>query len=357
VLSVHGGLRIAILIASSLGSQAGFARAPAQPTPTSAAAATATAADNALCTAIEPFYWEIGDKTQRLVSGSVGVQTDGNPIVASTELDVASAAKWVYGTYIVEIRGGATELTANDIQFLTFLSGYTNMGNAATVNCPSTDSPDTVNTCLLRLNPANGLPYDYQNPATIGAFDYDSGHIENHASLYGGLGTVVYNSLGSVISAQLGPGVSLAYTEPLLAGGIHTDATQYGLVLRHILSGSLAMLAALGQHAVCTLPSTTCAAIYSPIPEAWHYSIAHWVEDDPNTNGDGAFSSPGALGFYPWIEAGKKYYGLISRANNSSANEGYYSAECGRLIRAAWDTGVQQTGTLPNKPPSTKTAP
>lgn len=341
--------RIAAVTALSLGSAAGIAAAASAPTPTSAAAATATASDNALCVAIEPFYWEIGNKTQRLISGSLGVQANGNPVVASTELDVASAAKWIYGTYIVEIRGGAAELTSNDVEFLTFLSGYTNMGNAATVNCPASDSPDDVNSCLLRLNPANGLPYDYQNPSTIGAFDYDSGHIENHASLYGGLGMVVYNSLGSVISAQLGPGVALAYTEPLLAGGIHTDATQYGLVLRHILSGSLSMLGALGTNAVCTLPSTTCNAAYSPIPEAWHYSIAHWVEDDPKTNGDGAFSSPGALGFYPWIEAGKKYYGLISRANNSSANEGYYSAQCGRLIRAAWDSGKEQTGSIPTK--------
>lgn len=319
----------------------------AAPTPNSAAAAAATAADNPLCVAIEPYYWEIGSRLEKLTSGSVGTNPDGSQVSATTILNVASAAKFVYGTYIVQVRGGAANLTPEDIEFLTFVSGYSNMGNATTVNCPSSDSPDTVNTCLLRLNPANGLPYDYQDPNTIGVFDYDSGHIENHASLYGGLGDVVFNSLGSIIDAQLGPGISFEYTEPLLAGGIRTDAKQYGAMLRHILSGSLDMLGALGTNQVCTLPSDTCDAAYSPIPEAWHYSITHWVENDPNTNGDGAFSSPGALGFYPWIEAKKKYYGMISRANAGSANEGYYSAECGRLIRAAWDTGVQQTGPLP----------
>ncbi len=317
------------------------------PTANSAAAASATAENNPLCVAIEPYYWEIGNKLERLISGSVGTSPDGSQIAVSTELNVASAAKFVYGTYIVQVRGGSANLTDNDIEFLTFLSGYTNMGNATTVNCPASDSPDTVNTCLQQLNPSNGLPYDYQNPSTAGVFDYDSGHIENHASLYGGLGDIVYRSLGSVISAQLGAGVDFEYTEPLLGGGIRTTAKQYGAMLRHVLSGSLYMLEALGTNQVCTLPSSTCSAVYSPIPEAWHYSIAHWVENDPNTNGDGAFSSPGALGFYPWIEAKKKYYGMISRANNTSANEGYYSAECGRLIRAAWDTGVQQTGTVP----------
>jgi hypothetical protein len=268
-------------------------------------------------------------------------------VLATTKLDIASAAKWIYGAYIVQLRGSAANLTSSDIQFLTFLSGYTNMGNALSVNCPSSNSPDTIDTCLLQPNPANGLPYDYQDPQTVGAFDYDSGHIENHASLFGGLGDIPVASLGQTVSALLGPGVAMTYTTPVLAGGIHTSAAQYTLVLRHILNGSLSMLQALGTNPVCTLPSAACDAVYSPIPEAWHYSIAHWVEDDPASNGDGAFSSPGAFGFYPWIEAGKKYYGLISRNNKSSVNEGYYSAQCGRLIRAAWDTGVQQTGSIP----------
>jgi hypothetical protein len=73
------------------------------------------------------------------------------------------------------------------------------------------------------------------------------------------------------------------------------------------------------------------------------------VEDDPTTNGDGAFSSPGAFGFYPWIEASKNYYGVISRqaGSGNGEQEGYASAQCGRLIRHAWDPGAQQTGAIP----------
>ena len=37
------------------------------------------------------------------------------------------------------------------------------------------------------------------------------------------------------------------------------------------------------------------------------------MEDDPAVHGDGAFSSPGAFGFYPWIDSSKSYYGIISR--------------------------------------------
>jgi hypothetical protein len=32
--------------------------------------------------------------------------------------------------------------------------------------------------------------------------------------------------------------------------------------------------------------------------------------------GDGAFSSPGAYGFYPWISTDKHYYGIISTKGN-----------------------------------------
>lgn len=217
--------------------------------------------------------------------------------------------------------------------------------------CPSTDSPDTVNICLALPNPANGLPYSYQDPNTVGKFDYDSGHLENHASQYGGLGDVPLGSLGSTVGSMLGTNISFVYTEPLLAGGIYANSNEYTPVLRNIISGSLAMHDALGTNPVCTLPSSAgCDAVKSPIPEAWHYSMAHWVEDDPTSNGDGAFSSPGAFGFYPWIEASKTYYGVISREDQQlGAGAAYNSVQCGRLIRRAWDTGIEQTGTIPAK--------
>ncbi len=57
--------------------------------------------------------------------------------------------------------------------------------------------------------------------------------------------------------------------------------------------------------------------------------------------GDGAFSSAGAFGFYPWIDSGKTYYGVVAR-QVFAQNAGYDSARCGRLIRKAWITGAVQ---------------
>ena len=68
------------------------------------------------------------------------------------------------------------------------------------------------------------------------------------------------------------------------------------------------------------------------------------VEDDP-ANGDGAFSSPGAFGFYPWISKDKAYYGVLAREahagwlSRSVQEKPYYqSAVCGRALRQAWSS-------------------
>ena len=89
-----------------------------------------------------------------------------------------------------------------------------------------------------------------------------------------------------------------------------------------------------------SIGATCPTAVFTPSPrgEQWHYSVGHWVEDDP-TVGDGAFSSPGAFGFYPWIDAGKTWYGVLATLNVGGAID---SVRCGRLIRKAWLTGTTQ---------------
>ena len=244
-------------------------------------------------------------------------------MVATTKFSIASASKWIYGAYVVQMRGSASALTAQDIPFMNFTSGYTNMTtNLTTSDCPAPASgANTVNVCLAQINTSNGQAFTYQDPTTVGKFDYNSGHLENHASQLGGLGDVPVSMLGSEVAGLLDPHVTFLYTEPLIAGGIYTSSSDYTQVLRDILSGNLFIHDALGANPVCTQPkATNCNAAFSPIPEAWHYSIAHWVEDDPATNGDGAFSSPGAFGFYPWIEASKVYYGVISREASSAGS-------------------------------------
>ncbi|MBC7919277.1 MAG: hypothetical protein H7Y28_15855 [Rhodoferax sp.] len=289
-----------------------------------AQAATTTAQSSAnACAPIRPFYWEIGDVGAAKVFGSVSGAGD-TPIAASTAMPIASATKWLYASYIAEVRGGV--LTASDIQFLNFRSGYTNFSICL--------QGQTVDSCLTAGN--NGL----QTPANVGKFFYDGGHMQKHASL-SGLGALNNAGLAAELRARLGTDVNLAFSQPQPAGGGYSTAADYARVLRKMLSGQLRMGALLGSNPVCTNPLTCPQAIGTPIAatESWHYSVGHWVESDPVV-GDGAFSSAGAFGFYPWIDASKTWYGVLAR--QGGAGSGANSVACGRLVRKAWVTGIAQ---------------
>ena len=291
-------------------------------------AATTTAANNSNCVAVKPFYWEIGDKAGMMASGSVNATGSLLTYTASTVVNIASASKWLYGAYVVE-RRGAAGLSGSDIKFLNFRSGYTSF-----TSCSATQ---TVGTCVAAST--NGV----YTAATDGKFLYDGGHMQVHASLMG-LDALDNTTLATEIESQLGSDVDISYSQPQLAGGVRTNADNYARYLRKLLNGQLRMGAALGSSPVCTNP-LTCngTALGTPIPtnESWQYSVGHWVESDPAV-GDGSFSSAGAFGFYPWVDAGKRYYGVVARQDFLNAAAGVASAYCGRLIRKAWVTGKAQ---------------
>ena len=290
--------------------------APA-PAPTIAqrtAAAASAASLDADCVAVQPFYWSVGDASGKQGDGSVGAA----PPTATTIMSIASASKLVYGAYVAEQRAGV--LTDGDVKFLTFTSGYTDF--------TSCQPSDTVATC--EAAGANGT---YES-ANDGKFYYGGGHMEKHA-FDNGLAGADDAALAGAVNTALG--TSFAYSQPQPAGGIYTNADTYGTFLQRIVAGQLRIGALLGTHPVCTNPHTCASAVYTPIPaESDHYSIGHWVEDDPAA-GDGAFSSPGAFGFYPWVDSGRTWWGIVARmARNSDEQEGVASMKCGRRIRAAW---------------------
>lgn len=295
---------------------------PADQARIDAATATAQSSVNA-CASIRPFYWEIGDHSSAIASGSVSSAASATVYTQSSLMSIASASKWLYATYVVEKRGGA--LTADDYHYLNFESGYTNF-----VSC---DQGQTVAEC-----DAMGTNGEY-TAANDGEFFYNGGHMERHATLFG-LAAMDNAALATELKSQLGSSGTLIYTQPQLAGGVFTSSAVYADVLRKMLDGRLRMGAALGTHPVCTNPRSCPTAVSAPIPasESWHYSIGHWVEDDPKV-GDGAFSSAGLFGFYPWIDSSKTYYGIVARVVMGGALD---SVDCGRIIRKAWLTGTAQ---------------
>lgn len=299
------------------------------------AAASETARTAAACVAAQPFYWEVGNAQRQLAGGSAGSKAPD----AHTKMALASASKWVYGAYVAEQRRG--QLKASDIDFLSFRSGYTRFRICL--------RGQTVGECQSSLLNGRGRIDD----ATKGLFDYSGGHMQQHAVLMG-LGNMDKDALASAIQQGLhavGADWSIAYSQPQLAGGGVSTAADYAQFLRAMLKGDLKMGALLGASAVCANPQTCPKeAVKTPIPlsETWHYAVGHWVEDDPKV-GDGAFSSPGAFGFYPWIDASKTFYGIVAREDRSGLRSddpdqkpAVQSVDCGRLIRVAWISGQVQ---------------
>jgi hypothetical protein len=284
-----------------------------------AAAATAQSSTNA-CAAVRPFYWEIGTRDGPLRGGSVG----GNRFTAATVMPYASASKWLYSAYAVQRARGV--LTHTDVQMLTLRSGYSSFSGC--------QPGQTVDACLA--SSGNGR----YSAGTEGRFSYGGGHFQKHASL-NGLGAKTGAGLAVALKSQLGSELAIGFSRAQPAGGAYGTPRAYAGFLRKMLGGELRLGAMLGTRSVCANPKA-CAggeALSSPLAadDRWRYSLGHWVESDPET-GDGAFSSAGAFGFYPWIDASRSSYGIVARVAPGGAWRA--SAQCGRLIRQAWATGV-----------------
>lgn len=281
-------------------------------------AADEAANNSETCSSIQPFYWEIGNKDGVLASGSTGDKS----ISASTRMSIASASKWIFGAYVAEKRRGV--LSDYDMKFMTMRSGYTNFKV-----CPSTASA-TIQSCLE--SGSNGV----LNREAENKFDYGGGHFERWA-FENGLALMNRSQLDAEYESVLGP-TEFTFNSPQPAGGLEGSASNYAAFLRRILKRELQISGLLGYKPVCTEPTRCSDALGSPFsPEDVHYSVGHWVEDDAQTSGDRSFSSPGAFGFYPWIDATKKYYGIVARSN--LANGAKASVDCGRLIRRAFLSG------------------
>jgi hypothetical protein len=280
-----------------------------------------TATLNAQCQAISPFYFEIGDKTGAIAGASIG----GSTYTANTQMNIASGSKWLFGAYVAEVRAGV--FTAADVQATHMQSGYVSMGSVCGANM-------TVSSCFTFSS------NDTYTPASLGRFHYDSGHFQKWGVDDNDMASMTGPQVASAYQAVLGSDIPVTFNSPLLAGGAIISADGYAIFLRKILKSQLRIASLLGDQSTCTLPSACATAEYSPIPEAWKYSAGHWIEDDPTT-GDGTFSSPGAFGFYPWIDTTKTYYGVLAR-EDTGGGAAFPSVECGRNIRKAFMTGVTQ---------------
>lgn len=297
------------------------------------------------------FYWEIGDANGNARSGNGPAGTARTKVTADQAGYIASAGKWLYGAYVLEKTGGSLDATY-DAPYLNFTSGH---------HALKTCIGKTVGDCGAdRNNP--------QTTADAGKFHYESGHMQAHAAK-DARGLLAIKTLKA---AQLGPAIGsklnisgLKYSGVVLAGDANLDSVNYTQFLRQILNGTLKMKGFLGTAAVCASDDEGfgnnrvryCGtegrnvALFSPPHlndqlnagnpnasgakwaangERWQYSVGHWVEKD------GTYSSPGAFGYYPWIDKDKKWYGVLARYEFGNLLAYQKSVVCGRAVRNAW---------------------
>jgi len=332
-----------------------------------------TIANNVQCNNLDIFYWEIGDKNGKLASGWGGKKQPANAtslqaegIGAQSAMRIASASKWLFGAYALQ-REGYDNISQQSItidghtiakkRFLNFTSGYDNERRRL---CKEY----SVGDCVTR----KGKKF---NADSAEHYSYDGGHMQMYAIHGLGLADYVDNDikvnksdkpaplLATEIKRFIGEYPTFVYQSPNVAGGAAMSPRDYAQFLQKILNNQLAISKYLGADAVCAWvdpTKKTCDAVQTPITgngagihwekEQWHYSYGHWVETDPKV-GDGAFSSPGAFGFYPWINADKNLYGILARNEPVIKRPALGSVSCGRLLRKAWEAGQEQKGLTP----------
>lgn len=298
-----------------------------------AASATANSGSNA-CADVRPFYWEIGSADGALASGSTGRTGAGRAVTSDTPMRFASATKWLYAGFVAQRRAG--RLQAWDEHMLSLRSGYTHFAGC--------QPGQPVDACLAWQD------NDQYEADADGRFFYGGAHMQKHASLMG-LGALDAPALAAEMRQALGEDVAIGMAQARPAGGATGTPGSYARFLRKLARGELALAPLLGTASVCASPQRCPQgeALSGPAPaeERWHYSLGHWVENDP-VAGDGAFSSPGAFGFYPWLSADHRLYGMLARdvgaddAETAGEGAGIASARCGRLIRRAWVSGLAQ---------------
>ncbi|MBK8971403.1 MAG: hypothetical protein IPM37_08590 [Hahellaceae bacterium] len=291
----------------------------------------AVAGHHPACKTAQPFYWEVGNAHGVLAKGQVGLDAPD----ADTVMPIASATKWLFGAYVVETRQG--KLSEADIQTLTMRAGYVEYKHRLCVKHRQAKQDDlTVAECFAESGWGAGHN-DALSADAVGMFYYAGGHFQ-HWGVENGLGSLNSGKLGQAFNNRLGANLAIGFESPQLAGGARMTARHYGDFLRKLLSGELALSAYLGKHAVCAQPSVCPQqALKSPIPSnlAWHYSLGHWVET--GSGSDGAYSSGGAFGFYPWISADQQHYGVLARMKKPSLKHrpARDSAACGQQLRSA----------------------
>jgi hypothetical protein len=293
-------------------------------------AALDTANNSASCKPLGNFYWEIGNGAGPLY----GIPR-GSGVSATTVMPIASASKWLYAGAYVQSRGYAN-LTPDEKKRLNFTSGYIDEN---TTLCG--DAGTTVSACY---GPAyKDVTY---RPLQNGRYFYNGGHMQKLA--LDDIGTRKGTGLLSVmdwVNNWLGTTLPEADSAVAVAGGFSGSAAHYRVFLMKLLNNQYELSSKLTVDAVPAWQGGPSVSFTPWTAGQAYYGLGHWIEGEP-VNGTWTLtghSSPGAYGFYPWVNAARTRYMLLARNRQFLADEeGEKSRACAQTIRKAYELGVPQ---------------
>ena len=276
--------------------------------------------------------FQVGDK-----NGAILTYTRGD-VTPQTRHRIASASKWMASAVIMRLveRG---ELSLEDhpqdyiswwtsdpedprskitlAQLLSFTSGFG--GSPLEVTC--------VNRTRLTFEECGKEMYDeyflYNEPGKT--FYYGPVHMHFAAMMAEGATGKSWNELFvEEVVTPLGMGARTHYAiagpeHPRIAGGIESSGEDYAKFLQAILAGTY-LSASIDAISTDYTPSDSVTLAHTPLTDAgfeWHYGLGLWREcaSDTFTNGCNEhirISSPGAYGFYPWLDRRHEYWAVLS---------------------------------------------
>lgn len=278
------------------------------------------------------FSLQVGD-----ADGTILTYTRGE-VTPQTRHEIASASKWLASAAIMRLveRG---ELSLDDhpqdyiewwtsdpedprskitlAHLLSFTSGFG--GSPLEVTC--------VNRARATLDGCSREIYDefflYEEPGET--FYYGPAHMHFAALMAEGATGKGWNDIfAEEVVMPLGMGQETLYTvaspeHPRIAGGISSNGEDYARFLRAILAGEY-LARSLDVMSEDHTPSGEVELAYSPLTAhgfEWHYGFGLWRECPSETFTNGCadhvrISSPGAYGFYPWIDREHSYWAVLS---------------------------------------------
>ncbi|RKH67604.1 hypothetical protein [Corallococcus llansteffanensis] len=292
-------------------------------------AALDTAQTSASCTPLGNFYWELGTGAGPLY----GIPR-GSGVSATTVMPIASASKWLYAGAYVQSRGYAN-LTLDEKKRLNFTSGYIDEN---TTLCG--DAGTTVSDCY---GPAykNVSFRSLQN----GRYFYNGGHMQKLA--LDDIGARKGTGLASVmdwINARLGTTLPESDSDVAPAGGFSGSAAHYRVFLTKLLTNQYELSSKLTVDSVPAWQGGPNVSFTPWTGGQAYYGLGHWIEGE-TVNGAWTVtghSSPGAFGFYPWVNAARTRYMLLARSRQLGEEEGEKSRVCAQAILKAYELGVPQ---------------